>query len=826
MSDSQFPIGSSVRTHSLKAESNGLLATVAGAAVEVDGVLRMLIDRELSDGTIQSMSLQPKNLEIVPDAATAPAATATAAPTQVTAGDIASFFCPLTLEVMKDAVIDSEGHSYDRASIFAYIDGLLATSKPVLSPMTRNPMQKSDLKPNYALKSAIAEMSLALGGDGWQERSNAVATEAFGRANPLAHALKGIRTGSAVLMPDLFTHLDAFVELDLVNTLSLKRPQIVVLGNESSGKSTVLERIMGFPIFPRDKKLCTRCVIRVHLRRGITRHLAKLSVRKVVRKTFSFQGLEVDNAELESEYVPLQLLSGRVQQLMLSMVAGKPLTTVVTDKEIVVEITVPYCPDIDLVDLPGLVEDPPETAAATQQLAQGIIERESGHSIFVAVVSSTLPVNQSKAIRLLRENNLLSKAVGILTKIDVFHSDDCSIPDEEALLEALDSTVSMSMPWVGAASTVSRGYGSPSEMGHMLEMARYESEILMARFPLLLARRRVGIDIARAMLLHAFEDFLRTNWAEKIIAKLKEHWNTSISAFKSLGMPCPPQAAYGSHITALGRYHYKGIPELKLTLDFPIFRTTLVESVLAEWHKLRIMPTSSDPLWKHLSDYDKYCAEITTATMPVSAMRGNMALGQGYLRQLCARMMESFAEQSESAVVMAALLGLEPSAAAPGPVQEKAEEVPSLKFSRFANLHTSFLRHIDAANWYATFYASASEEIERRFSNFWVRIYKSEGTVNLRLTEPVQTLGHDLISMWIDMFFECIVTSLADWQFTVGDTTETTEGERVHLFSVLTDTLDALVALKKLCPFITPSTSTVPPFRRPTAKEKKGKKKY
>lgn len=40
-------------------------------------------------------------------------------------------------------------------------------------------------------------------------------------------------------------------------------PQVVVIGRENTGKSTILERLCMLPMFPRDSKVCTRMAIRV-----------------------------------------------------------------------------------------------------------------------------------------------------------------------------------------------------------------------------------------------------------------------------------------------------------------------------------------------------------------------------------------------------------------------------------------------------------------------------------------------------------------------------------------------------------------------------------
>ncbi len=59
------------------------------------------------------------------------------------------FLCPITLTLMSDPVIGSDGYTYERAAITQWL-----RTNPH-SPMTRQPLAVSSLKPNYALKSAI-----------------------------------------------------------------------------------------------------------------------------------------------------------------------------------------------------------------------------------------------------------------------------------------------------------------------------------------------------------------------------------------------------------------------------------------------------------------------------------------------------------------------------------------------------------------------------------------------------------------------------------------------------------------------------------------------
>ena len=60
-----------------------------------------------------------------------------------------TFICPITHEIMKDPVIDNEGNSYDRSAITNWLQN------KDTSPITRNYLHISHLKPNRALADTI-----------------------------------------------------------------------------------------------------------------------------------------------------------------------------------------------------------------------------------------------------------------------------------------------------------------------------------------------------------------------------------------------------------------------------------------------------------------------------------------------------------------------------------------------------------------------------------------------------------------------------------------------------------------------------------------------
>eukprot|EP01034_Spumella_vulgaris_P030485 gene30485-37708_t len=86
-----------------------------------------------------------------------------------------------------------------------------------------------------------------------------------------------------------------------------------------------------------------------------------------------------------------------------------------------VEIRVPYCPNLDVLDLPGIVANPPEAYTRTMELTNRVIAEEKAYSIFLLVVDSRTHANVSFATNLIVKNGVQAKTIGVLTKMDYYH---------------------------------------------------------------------------------------------------------------------------------------------------------------------------------------------------------------------------------------------------------------------------------------------------------------------------------------------------------------------------------------------------------------------
>jgi hypothetical protein len=171
------------------------------------------------------------------------------------------FIDPITLDIMNDPVIAADGKTYDRYSITLWFENQKSRGFRLTSPLTNISLETDSLTENKQLK---------------EELDTFKASKSSIKVSDIKFALNS----------DIFKELDRIAGLPQMDLYNLQPPKIVVIGNESHGKSTLLERIVGLPILPKSRELCTRCVIRVHLRRNPSPGIAEISLKQISKKLF------------------------------------------------------------------------------------------------------------------------------------------------------------------------------------------------------------------------------------------------------------------------------------------------------------------------------------------------------------------------------------------------------------------------------------------------------------------------------------------------------------------------------------------------------------
>jgi hypothetical protein len=204
----------------------------------------------------------------------------------------------------------------------------------------------------------------------------------------------------------VFDVLDPLAELLAATLEGWRTPVVIVFGQETSGKSSLLERLAMMPLLPRGEDTCTRLPILLKLRHTKEAQLPVLVVRdsatgkEEVRRTVSLAGGQVD-------------VRHEMERVLAAEHGG--LTSVSTTRTIEVHVHSPAVPSIDLVDLPGLklsagsdAADMPEKAKA---LVKAQVEQHKGSAIFLVSCTASTPPSQSLGLQLVEELGLQDRVI-------------------------------------------------------------------------------------------------------------------------------------------------------------------------------------------------------------------------------------------------------------------------------------------------------------------------------------------------------------------------------------------------------------------------------
>ena len=233
-------------------------------------------------------------------------------------------------------------------------------------------------------------------------------------ASPLSLELPSLRGLHTTEQMELLDIVDSLRAQGLSEFTPL--PQLIVCGDQSSGKSSVLEALSGVP-FPRQENLCTRFATEVILRRAATDGIY-ISIVPAKEK------LGADQTRLQQFRHHLATRDGFPELFEKAKDAmGLSGSAKGFSRDILrVEISGPTQPQLTLVDLPGLIHS--ETKSQTTQDVELVTKLVAEYmryprSIILAVVSAKNDVGNQIVLRRSREVDPHGKrTLGIVTKPD------------------------------------------------------------------------------------------------------------------------------------------------------------------------------------------------------------------------------------------------------------------------------------------------------------------------------------------------------------------------------------------------------------------------
>ncbi len=212
--------------------------------------------------------------------------------------------------------------------------------------------------------------------------------------------------------------IDQLRKCGLESTLSL--PQLVVCGDQSAGKSSVLEALTEVP-FPRNDNLCTRFATEIILRRATSDTITIKVIPDAERPQAERDHIESFQESI-SDFEELPSLMDKATTRM--GINQNPLSkSKAFAKDVLsIEIEGPSRPQLTLVDLPGLIQT--ETRGVSEEDVQLVTEITDHYisqprTICLAVVSAGNDyANQGILKKVRKVDPEGNRTLGIITKPD------------------------------------------------------------------------------------------------------------------------------------------------------------------------------------------------------------------------------------------------------------------------------------------------------------------------------------------------------------------------------------------------------------------------
>ena len=209
---------------------------------------------------------------------------------------------------------------------------------------------------------------------------------------------------------DVLPWLKVAEDLRTLNLESeLNVPQVCVMGDQSSGKSSVLNLLAGDMIFPSGTGLVTRCPIRLVMRKARAGERWAASVSTSVAPS----GKRADARDVQGLY---ELIAQATTSLC------KGATNFSTDT-VVVDLVSPDACDLTVVDLPGIVRT--VTSGQSASVVEDVNALITAYlSDKRTIILAVIPANQDIATvdileRAQRVDPAGERTLGVLTKVDL-----------------------------------------------------------------------------------------------------------------------------------------------------------------------------------------------------------------------------------------------------------------------------------------------------------------------------------------------------------------------------------------------------------------------
>jgi GTP-binding protein EngB required for normal cell division len=201
-------------------------------------------------------------------------------------------------------------------------------------------------------------------------------------------------------------------------------PQVIVCGDQSTGKSSVLEAIsqLRFPVA--GAKTTTKLATEVMLRNNSSPSIAPITLAIIADKSRTpEQKAHLENFSFKVNVDDPEAFPDAVNAALEYLKLYEPDARFWYDR-LHVEISGPTQPNLTLVDLPGLIQNEANANPGDKERIKDLVKRyiSEPKAVVLAVVSANNDFANQEVTQLVKDYHAADRTMGILTKADCLTS--------------------------------------------------------------------------------------------------------------------------------------------------------------------------------------------------------------------------------------------------------------------------------------------------------------------------------------------------------------------------------------------------------------------
>ena len=294
----------------------------------------------------------------------------------------------------------------------------------------------------------------------------------------------------------------------------IKLPRICSLGTQSSGKSSVLESIVGLDFLPRGDGVVTRRPL--ELRLCHINHGEPWAVFEEVKG---------------EKFTDFNKVRETIESLTDKVCVGEKN---IVDQPIVLNVYSQTCPDLTLVDLPGVTrvpvgKQPKNIEEITKNMAKRYVSDPL--TIILCVIAANSDIATSDGLKLAKEIDTGGvRTIGVLTKLDIM---DTGTDARKALL---NEEIPLKLGYVGVKNRSKQDLVNKLPMSEMVKKEKefFRSHPVYKNMP----QGYLGTDILIQKLTKIYFKIIREN-LPRIIKAINDRMKEAEEELASLGNPMP-----------------------------------------------------------------------------------------------------------------------------------------------------------------------------------------------------------------------------------------------------------------------------------------------